>query len=102
MLQDFWQEILTIWQTGILNTNLGHIFIALGVFLKNAAVPAPELPAFVAEATSAEWARQAGQRRSLPPPERLRVYALKRFDAQTRRQVAPWPRSRTPSYAPPV
>lgn len=33
MLQDFWQEILTVWQTGILNTNLGHIFIALGVFL---------------------------------------------------------------------
>jgi len=33
MLQDFWQEILTVWQTGILNTNLGAIFIALGVFL---------------------------------------------------------------------
>ncbi len=62
MLQDFWQEILTVWQTGILNTNLGHIFIALGVFLKNATVPAPE---------------------------RLRVSALRRFDAQTRRQVAP-------------
>jgi MscS family membrane protein len=33
MLQDFWQEILTVWQTGILNTNLGAIFVALGVFL---------------------------------------------------------------------
>jgi MscS family membrane protein len=33
MVQDFWQEILTVWQTGILNTNLGNIFIALGVFL---------------------------------------------------------------------
>jgi len=33
MLQDFWQEILTVWQTGILNTNLGAIFMALGVFL---------------------------------------------------------------------
>ena len=33
MLQEFWQEILTVWQTGILNTNLGAIFMALGVFL---------------------------------------------------------------------
>lgn len=33
MLQDFWQEILTVWQTGILHTTLGDIFIALGVFL---------------------------------------------------------------------
>ena len=33
--------------------------------LKKAAVPAPELPAFVAEATSAESARQAGQQRVL-------------------------------------
>jgi len=33
MLQDFWQEILTVWQTGILNTNLGNIFMSLGVFL---------------------------------------------------------------------
>src|SRR5690606_1694809 len=33
MLQDFWQEILTVWQIGILHTTLGDIFIALGVFL---------------------------------------------------------------------
>jgi len=33
MLQTFWQEILTVWQIGILNTTLGDIFIALGVFL---------------------------------------------------------------------
>ncbi len=33
MLQDFWQEILTVWQTGILSTNLGAIFMALGMFL---------------------------------------------------------------------
>jgi MscS family membrane protein len=33
MLQDFWQEILTVWHTGILGTNLGDIFIALGIFL---------------------------------------------------------------------
>ena len=33
MLQDFWQEILTVWQTGILDMNLGHIFIAFGVLL---------------------------------------------------------------------
>jgi hypothetical protein len=29
------------------------------------------------------------QQGSLPSPERLHVYALKRFDAQARRQVAP-------------
>jgi hypothetical protein len=34
------------------------------------------------------------QRRSLPSPERLRVYALKHFDAQARRQVAIFPCSR--------
>ncbi|HBP89919.1 MAG TPA: mechanosensitive ion channel protein MscS, partial [Nitrospiraceae bacterium] len=33
MLQTFWQEILTVWRIGILNTSLGDIFIALGVFL---------------------------------------------------------------------
>ena len=33
MLQDFWQEILTVWQIGVLHTTLGDIFIALGVFL---------------------------------------------------------------------
>ena len=33
MLQDFWQEFLTVWHIGILNTSLGDIFIALGVFL---------------------------------------------------------------------
>lgn len=33
MLQDFWREIQTVWQTGILHTNLGDIFIAFGVFL---------------------------------------------------------------------
>jgi hypothetical protein len=37
------------------------------------------------------------QRGSLPPPERLRVYALQRFDAQARKQVAPWPCSRMAS-----
>jgi hypothetical protein len=37
------------------------------------------------------------QRRSLPSPKRLRVYALKRFDAQARRQVASWLYSRTES-----
>jgi hypothetical protein len=36
------------------------------------------------------------QRRSLPSPERLRVYALERFDAQARRQVAIFPCSRIP------
>jgi hypothetical protein len=35
------------------------------------------------------------QRRSLPPSERLRVYALKRFEAHTRRQVANFRCSRT-------
>jgi hypothetical protein len=40
---------------------------------------------------------------AVPAPERLRVYALKRFAAQARRQVVPsWPCSRTPSYAPPA
>jgi hypothetical protein len=34
------------------------------------------------------------QRRSLPSPERLHVYALERFDAQARRQVAIFPCSR--------
>ncbi|CAH1386742.1 mechanosensitive ion channel family protein [Candidatus Nitrotoga sp. M5] len=33
MLHDFWQEILTVWRVGILNTTLGDIFIAIGVFL---------------------------------------------------------------------
>lgn len=33
MLQDFWQEFLTVWHIGILNTSLGDIFIAFGVFL---------------------------------------------------------------------
>jgi MscS family membrane protein len=33
MLQDFWQEFLTVWHLGILNTSLGDIFTALGVFL---------------------------------------------------------------------
>lgn len=33
MLNDFWQEILTVWRVGILNTTLGDIFIAIGVFL---------------------------------------------------------------------
>ncbi len=33
MFHDFWQEILTVWHVGILNTTLGDIFIALGVFL---------------------------------------------------------------------
>lgn len=33
MLHDFWQEILTVWHVGILNTTLGDIFTALGVFL---------------------------------------------------------------------
>jgi MscS family membrane protein len=33
MLQDFWQEILTVWQIGILETDLGNIFIALTIFL---------------------------------------------------------------------
>jgi hypothetical protein len=47
-----------------------------GGVLKNTAVPAQEL-------------RQAGQRRSLPSSERLRVYVLKRFDAQARRQGRP-------------
>jgi hypothetical protein len=35
-----------------------------------------------------------------PAPERLHVYALKRFDAQTCRQVAPLSYSRTHMYAP--
>jgi len=33
MFQDFWQEFLTVWHLGILNTSLGDIFTALGVFL---------------------------------------------------------------------
>lgn len=33
MLQEFWQEFLTVWHTGILNTDLGKVFTALGVFL---------------------------------------------------------------------
>jgi len=33
MLQEFWQEFLTVWHIGILHTTLGDIFIALGVFL---------------------------------------------------------------------
>ena len=33
MLQEFWQEFLTVWHIGILNTSLGDIFIAFGVFL---------------------------------------------------------------------
>lgn len=33
MLQDFWKEFLRVWQIGILNTSLGDIFIAFGVFL---------------------------------------------------------------------
>jgi len=33
MLNDFWQEILTVWRVGILHTTLGDIFIATGVFL---------------------------------------------------------------------
>jgi hypothetical protein len=57
-------------------------FAPMGL-LKKAAVPAPEL-------------RQAGQRRSLASPEWLYVYALKRFDAQARRQVAIFPCSRIP------
>jgi hypothetical protein len=39
---------------------------------------------------------------ALPAPERLRVYALKRFDAQARWQVAHWLGSRTASGAPPI
>jgi MscS family membrane protein len=33
MLKNFWQEFLTVWNTGILNTSLGDIFMAFGVFL---------------------------------------------------------------------
>lgn len=33
MLKDLWQEILTVWQIGILDTDLGNIFIALTIFL---------------------------------------------------------------------
>jgi hypothetical protein len=43
---------------------------------------------------------QCRQLRSLSSPERLRVYALKRFAAQARRPVATWSYSRTPPYAP--
>jgi hypothetical protein len=53
--------------------------------------PAPSL----ADATSTGSVEKSRQRRSLPSPERLRVYALERFDAQARRQVAIFPCSRT-------
>ncbi len=43
---------------------------------------------------------KVGQLRSLPSPERLRVYALKRFTAQACRQVGLLSCSRFPMYAP--
>jgi MscS family membrane protein len=33
MIKDFWQEFLTVWHIGILNTSLGDIFTAFGIFL---------------------------------------------------------------------
>ncbi|MEX2490452.1 MAG: mechanosensitive ion channel family protein [Nitrospirales bacterium] len=33
MIEDFWQEFLTVWHVGILNTSLGDIFTAFVIFL---------------------------------------------------------------------
>ncbi len=33
MIEGFWQEILHVWESGVLGTNLSEIFIAIGIFL---------------------------------------------------------------------
>ncbi|MDH5427822.1 MAG: mechanosensitive ion channel family protein [Nitrospirota bacterium] len=33
MIEDFWEEFLAVWDLGILNTSLGDIFTAFGIFL---------------------------------------------------------------------
>ena len=33
MLKDFGKEIQQVWDTGILGTNLGEIFLAISIFL---------------------------------------------------------------------
>jgi MscS family membrane protein len=33
MIEGFWQEVQTVWDEGIFGTNLGDIFLAIGIFL---------------------------------------------------------------------